>query len=92
MLHGQIQSMAVPHVAGLIAYFIGLYGNQSPSTMAATLQNCATRNALSGVRECLMSFGLSSDANMLSSKLRALSITLLIIVSSKVPRVEHITM
>lgn len=45
------QSSAVPHVAGLIAYFIALIGNQSPADMAVYLARCATKNALSGVRK-----------------------------------------
>ncbi|KAI0322635.1 serine protease [Amylostereum chailletii] len=42
-------SMATPHVAGLIAYYISRNGNQSPAALSSFLKTKATTNALSGL-------------------------------------------
>ncbi|KAF9473509.1 serine protease [Pholiota conissans] len=42
-------SMATPHVAGLIAYLIGLQGNTTPAAMSTKLKSLAVKNALSGL-------------------------------------------
>ncbi|KAI0322104.1 serine protease [Amylostereum chailletii] len=42
-------SMASPHVAGLIAYFIGRYGNTDTVTMSQYLQKIGEKNALRGL-------------------------------------------
>jgi len=43
--------MATPHVAGLIAYYISIFGNVSPANMASTLKSYAVNGVLSGIRE-----------------------------------------
>jgi len=45
-------SMATPHVAGLLAYLIGVNGNGSPKDLTATLKNLADADAVHGAREC----------------------------------------
>jgi len=42
-------SMATPHVAGLIAYFIALQGNLSPAAMSTKLKDLSTMGVLSGI-------------------------------------------
>ncbi|KAJ2918792.1 hypothetical protein MD484_g1579, partial [Candolleomyces efflorescens] len=42
-------SMASPHIAGLIAYLIGLEGNQSPADMQSKLKKWALKGNLTGV-------------------------------------------
>ncbi|KAI0319122.1 serine protease [Amylostereum chailletii] len=42
-------SMATPHVAGLIAYLIGLNGNSSPADMSNLLKSTAVQDALSAI-------------------------------------------
>ncbi|KAJ2924777.1 hypothetical protein H1R20_g12310, partial [Candolleomyces eurysporus] len=42
-------SMASPHIAGLIAYFIGRGGNVSPADMEIKLKNLALKGVLGGV-------------------------------------------
>ncbi|KAJ1306152.1 hypothetical protein OPQ81_010863 [Rhizoctonia solani] len=42
-------SMATPHVAGLIAYLIGLEGPRTPSEMKSRVQELALKNVLSGI-------------------------------------------
>ncbi|KAI0322110.1 serine protease [Amylostereum chailletii] len=42
-------SMASPHVAGLVAYFIGRYGNPDTATMSQYLQKMGVKNALGGL-------------------------------------------
>ena len=44
-------SMATPHVAGLIAYFIGRHGNISPAAMSSLLKSFAVRGVLTGIRK-----------------------------------------
>ncbi|GAB1523285.1 hypothetical protein RhiTH_006416 [Rhizoctonia solani] len=44
-------SMAAPHVAGLIAYLIGLEGQRTPSEMKTRLQALARVNVLSSIRK-----------------------------------------
>lgn len=43
-------SMAAPHVAGLIAYFIGLLGNDTPAALQEILTQYAQTGVISGVR------------------------------------------
>jgi len=45
--------MATPHVAGLIAYFIGLNGAGTPAALQATLASTARSGVLSGIRTIL---------------------------------------
>lgn len=45
--------MATPHVAGLVAYYISVYGNSSPAAVTTALKNLSTKNALSNIRESL---------------------------------------
>jgi len=42
-------SMATPHVAGLIAYFIALQGNLTPAAMSTKLKSLSTMGVLSGI-------------------------------------------
>ncbi|KAF8063398.1 serine protease [Lyophyllum atratum] len=42
-------SMATPHIAGLIAYFIGRSGNVSPATMSANIKTLSLKGVLSGI-------------------------------------------
>ncbi|KAF8641441.1 hypothetical protein AX16_009954 [Volvariella volvacea WC 439] len=42
-------SMATPHVAGLVAYLIGLEGNKSPADMSDRLKQLAQKGVLSGI-------------------------------------------
>jgi len=42
-------SMATPHIAGLIAYFIGLDGNISPATMSTKIQTLSLKGVISGI-------------------------------------------
>lgn len=42
-------SMATPHVAGLVAYLIGLQGNVTPPAMKAKLQSLCLRDVISGI-------------------------------------------
>ncbi|KAG5634525.1 hypothetical protein H0H81_001652 [Sphagnurus paluster] len=42
-------SMATPHVAGLIAYLIGLQGNNSPAAIATTLKTLSIKGAITGL-------------------------------------------
>lgn len=42
-------SMATPHVAGLIAYFIGLLGADTPAALQATLAEYAQSGVISGI-------------------------------------------
>ncbi|KAF8645749.1 hypothetical protein AX16_007616 [Volvariella volvacea WC 439] len=42
-------SMASPHVAGLVAYFISKDGNQSPAALSTKLQTLSIKNAISGL-------------------------------------------
>ncbi|KIM41100.1 hypothetical protein M413DRAFT_445822 [Hebeloma cylindrosporum] len=42
-------SMATPHIAGLIAYLIGLQGNTSPADMSNKLKNLGLKGVLSGI-------------------------------------------
>ncbi|KAJ3508472.1 hypothetical protein NLJ89_g5739 [Agrocybe chaxingu] len=42
-------SMASPHVAGLVAYFVKKDGNITPAAMRTKIQNLAIRNAISGI-------------------------------------------
>jgi len=42
-------SMATPHVAGLIAYLIGLRGNVSPAAMSTQLKSLALNGVLTGI-------------------------------------------
>jgi subtilisin family serine protease len=44
-------SMATPHVSGLVAYFIALFGNLSPAATADRIRTYALQGVLSGVRE-----------------------------------------
>jgi len=44
-------SMAAPHVTGIIATLISLYGNISPSEMITVIQNLGIKGALNGLRE-----------------------------------------
>ena len=44
--------MATPHVAGLVAYLLGLDSTLSPAEVETTLKNQALSNVLTGVREC----------------------------------------
>lgn len=41
---------ATPHIAGLVAYLIGLNGNVSPATMSANIKSLALSGVLSGIR------------------------------------------
>ncbi|KAF9473229.1 subtilisin-like protein [Pholiota conissans] len=43
-------SMAAPHVTGIIATLISLYGNQSPLDMFTILENLSIEGALSGLK------------------------------------------
>lgn len=45
--------MATPHVAGLVAYLLSVNGNVSPATMQSNIKSLSTKNALTGIRECL---------------------------------------
>ena len=47
-------SMATPHVAGLVAYLIGVRGNSSPAEMQALVQRISVKDAISGLREWLL--------------------------------------
>ncbi|KAF8898765.1 serine protease [Infundibulicybe gibba] len=42
-------SMATPHVAGLIAYLIGLNGNVSPASMSTNLKSLSLKSVISGI-------------------------------------------
>ncbi|KAF9535407.1 serine proteinase 2 [Crepidotus variabilis] len=42
-------SMATPHVAGLVAYYISRDGNLSPAAMSAKIQSTSLKNVISGV-------------------------------------------
>jgi len=42
-------SMATPHVAGLVAYLISLYGDKTPANMSAYLQSTSIKNAITGL-------------------------------------------
>ncbi|KXN84282.1 hypothetical protein AN958_12788 [Leucoagaricus sp. SymC.cos] len=43
-------SMATPHIAGLIAYLIGLQGNISPAAMSSKVQSLSLKDVLTGIR------------------------------------------
>lgn len=43
--------MATPHVAGLIAYFIGRDGNTSPAAMSVLLKALSVKGVLTSIRE-----------------------------------------
>ncbi|KAG5637820.1 hypothetical protein H0H81_003091 [Sphagnurus paluster] len=45
---------ATPHVAGLIAYLIGLGGNKSPQAMISQINSLSISGVLSGVREFIL--------------------------------------
>ncbi|KAJ8457203.1 hypothetical protein ONZ45_g863 [Pleurotus djamor] len=42
-------SMATPHVAGLVAYLIGLQGNVSPAAMSDKIKSLSLKGVLSGI-------------------------------------------
>lgn len=42
-------SMATPHIAGLIAYLIGLQGNVSPAAMSSKIQSLSLKGVISGI-------------------------------------------
>ncbi|KAG5644128.1 hypothetical protein DXG03_009075 [Asterophora parasitica] len=42
-------SMATPHVAGLVAYFISKSGNSSPAAIAALIKSLSVKGALTGI-------------------------------------------
>ncbi|KAJ3565687.1 hypothetical protein NP233_g7471 [Leucocoprinus birnbaumii] len=42
-------SMATPHIAGLIAYLIGLQGNVSPAAMSTKIQSLSLKGVISGI-------------------------------------------
>ncbi|KAG5640721.1 hypothetical protein DXG03_007430 [Asterophora parasitica] len=42
-------SMATPHVAGLVAYLIGLNGNSSPADITALLKSLSVKGVLTGI-------------------------------------------
>ena len=44
-------SMATPHVAGLVAYLLGLDSSLSPANVDTTIKSQALDNVLTGVRE-----------------------------------------
>lgn len=44
-------SMATPHVAGLIAYLIGVNGQKTPAEMEKAIKDLAIHGALTGIRE-----------------------------------------
>jgi cerevisin len=44
-------SMATPHVAGWIAYFLSMYGSQTPAFMSDLLKTLAMNGRLSDIRE-----------------------------------------
>jgi len=43
--------MSTPHVAGLVAYILGLDSSLSPTEVETTLKNRALKDVISGVRE-----------------------------------------
>ena len=49
-------SMATPHVAGLVAYLIGLRGDMSPAQMSALVQSLSGKGEISGLREWLLCY------------------------------------
>ncbi|KDR86145.1 hypothetical protein GALMADRAFT_261704 [Galerina marginata CBS 339.88] len=42
-------SMATPHIAGLIAYLIGLQGNITPASMSTKLKSLSVKSVLTGI-------------------------------------------
>ena len=43
--------MACPHISGLVAYIISVYGNMEPADMLKKLKGLGVVQGLSGVRE-----------------------------------------
>lgn len=41
--------MASPHIAGLAAYFLGLYGKQDPVYVSDLIKYYSTKDAISGL-------------------------------------------
>ena len=46
---------ATPHVAGLVAYLIGLSGNLTPAAMSAKIQSLSVKGVLTGIRKYFIS-------------------------------------
>ncbi|SJL11639.1 uncharacterized protein ARMOST_15045 [Armillaria ostoyae] len=46
-------SIATPHVSGLVAYLIGLNGNQSPAAISSLIKSLGISGVLSNIRECI---------------------------------------
>ena len=45
--------MATPHIAGLIAYLIGLQGNITPAAMSTNLKSLSLKGVLTEIRQLL---------------------------------------
>ena len=52
--------MATPHIAGLIAYLIRLQGNITPAAMSTKLKSLSLKGVLTGIRQLLLLYHVSS--------------------------------
>ncbi|KAF9445349.1 peptidase 1 [Macrolepiota fuliginosa MF-IS2] len=48
-ISGTSMASATPHVAGLVAYLIGLRGNMTPASMSTLIKSLSLKGALSGI-------------------------------------------
>ncbi|KAK0434182.1 serine protease [Armillaria borealis] len=60
-------SMATPHVSGLVAYLIGLNGNQSPAAISALIKSLGVSGVLSNIRIVLTPESASGTVNLLAN-------------------------